>query len=350
MDGVVGGGVFLCFSFFSPALSLSFSFSFSFSFSLSLSLPRSPPHPSLPFTPHLTPSTHPTPPHPTLYRPQAQAVKEIQLLYELKHQNIVSLHGWFMSPKKGKGVGIVVDFAQRGPLRKFVRAADYSYKKGLRVMQDTACGLSYLHSFPNPILHLSINEHSVMVMDDLSGKISDTGEYTRTNRVEDVYSSTTYNGGSGAGGDGSSSGGGGGASGDDTDSGGDATHKRHGITSVAPELLRGEEGTIACDAYSLGMCIYYVSYGKGPFADSQGEGNDASGLDDGTASQAIVDDIAAGKTTISFPDKDGFKWDERVKKLISALCAPTPKDRMRVAEAMDTLSDIRGVVRRLERQ
>lgn len=231
-----------------------------------------------------------------------------------------------MTPKKSKGVGIVIEFAERGPLRQFIRTSGYTEKQGLKVMQDIACGLSYLHSFPNPILHLSISEHSVMVTQDLTGKISDTGEFNRTH-LNDVYSSTGGSGGVGR------------------------PFKRHGITSVAPELLRGEDGTVASDAYSLGMCIYYVVFRKGPWEGINGDSQhgNASGVDDGTVPEQVLAEIASGQATIKFPEQQGIQCDERIKKLVSSLSAPSPGDRMLPAKAMDLLSDIRGVVRRLER-
>ena len=147
-----------------------------------------------------------------------------------------------------------------------------------------------------------------MVMEDFTGKLSDTGEAKGTKRAEGVQLKPSSE-----------------------------NNQRHAMAGVAPELLRGEQETIASDSYSLGMCIYYAVLGRSPWSVPGANGNDCIPAD-------MLEAIAQNKAVIKFPEEKGLPWDDRVKELILALCASTPAQRMRAMMVVDILRTIRGVV------
>ncbi|OMO87270.1 hypothetical protein COLO4_20714 [Corchorus olitorius] len=103
--------------------------------------------------------------------------REIQALTEIRHRNVVKLHGFCWHSKHSF---LVYQFVERGSLRMILSndqdAADLDWKKRLNVVRGVANALCYMHhDCSPPIIHRDISSNNVLLDSDHEAHVSDFG-------------------------------------------------------------------------------------------------------------------------------------------------------------------------------
>ena len=106
------------------------------------------------------------------------ACKEIELVFELRHPNIVGILTFFML-KPSRQVGIVFELCTLGNLAFAYRQRWFTEAVGLKILWGCARALSYMHSFPVPIVHRDLKSANILVTAEKVGKVADCGESRR---------------------------------------------------------------------------------------------------------------------------------------------------------------------------
>ncbi|KAH7691039.1 Non-specific serine/threonine protein kinase protein [Dioscorea alata] len=158
-------------------------------------------------------------------------INEIQILLEVRHRNIVKLHGSHI--KKGV-MYLVYDFVERGSLRDVLYSVlggmMFDWAMRVKVIHGMAHALAYLHNDCSPaIVHRDISINNVLLDHDFEPKVSDFG--TAKLLKHDGSSWTAVVG-------------------------------TYGY--MAPELAYMTKFTDKCDVYSFGMVTLEVIMGMHP--------------------------------------------------------------------------------------
>ncbi|GKC33946.1 phloem protein 2-like protein [Tanacetum coccineum] len=97
--------------------------------------------------------------------------KEIDVLSELNHQNLVSLVGFCY--EYGEMI-IIYDYASNGSFEKYIRnVQNLKGEQRLQICIDAAQGLNYLHN--HHIIHRDVKSPNILLGDSLEGMIGDVG-------------------------------------------------------------------------------------------------------------------------------------------------------------------------------
>ena len=125
--------------------------------------------------------------------------------------------------KRQLDVGLVTELMSRGGLDAVIRkhGAAMSTSLKLKLVLDTAKGLSYLHSCQPPIIHRDMKPSNVLVSADFTAKIADLG--LSTFRAKSNNRQMTMNVGT--------------------------------PVYTAPEVLASDDYTETCDVYSFGVLM-----------------------------------------------------------------------------------------------
>ena len=114
---------------------------------------------------------------------EEKAFKEIEMMFSLRHPNIVGLYAWFQLRGAMTQLGVVMEWAGGGDLRTLYQdksGHEFSFKLGLKIVGDVAKGIVHMQSMPEPVIHRDIKSMNVLVMDDFeTGKVADCGESRR---------------------------------------------------------------------------------------------------------------------------------------------------------------------------
>ncbi|KAF5768485.1 putative protein kinase RLK-Pelle-LRR-VII-1 family [Helianthus annuus] len=105
-------------------------------------------------------------------------IREIGVLGKLRHPNLVSLKGYYWTPKLQL---LVTDYVPYGSLytklhERSPSCQPLSWRNRFKILLGTAKGLAYLHhSFRPPIMHHNIKPNNILLDENLTPKISDFG-------------------------------------------------------------------------------------------------------------------------------------------------------------------------------
>ncbi|KQK11872.1 hypothetical protein BRADI_1g00260v3 [Brachypodium distachyon] len=114
---------------------------------------------------------------------------EAQHLARVHHKNLVSLIGYC---KDKKHLSLVYEYMDGGNLQDRLRGQELlSWLQRLKIAQDSACGLEYLHkSCSPPLIHRDVKTGNILLSTNLEAKLSDFG-LTRALSGEAVTHITT---------------------------------------------------------------------------------------------------------------------------------------------------------------
>ena len=104
-----------------------------------------------------------------------QLAREIELLQNVRHPNIVQLLG-FIPETQSKIPSIVMERLNTN-LTKLIEKhySLLSFDMQVCILHDVAVGLSFLHGHKEPIIHRDLSSNNILLTDHLVAKISDLG-------------------------------------------------------------------------------------------------------------------------------------------------------------------------------
>ncbi|KAJ9178374.1 hypothetical protein P3X46_010262 [Hevea brasiliensis] len=175
--------------------------------------------------------------------------REIQVLLDIRHRNIVKLHGFCSHSKHSF---LVYEFVERGSLRSILtseeQATELEWIKRLNVVKGVANALYYMHhNCPFPIIHRDISSNNILLDSEYEPRISDFG--TARVLMPDSSNRTSF---------------------------------ACTIGYTAPELAYTMQVNEKCDVYSFGVITLELLMGKHP-------GNLISSLWSSTSSSSLND-------------------------------------------------------------
>ena len=104
-----------------------------------------------------------------------QLAREIELLQNIRHPNIVQLLG-FIPETQSKIPSIVMERLDTNLTRLIEEHHSLlSFDMQVCILHDVAVGLSFLHGHKEPIIHRDLSSNNILLTDHLVAKISDLG-------------------------------------------------------------------------------------------------------------------------------------------------------------------------------
>nr|XP_043612059.1 uncharacterized protein LOC122583749 [Erigeron canadensis] len=100
---------------------------------------------------------------------------EIQILFEYKHENIISLVGY--CDEKNEQI-IVYEYASQGSLDRYLKDARLTWMKRLNICIDVATALAFLHGGAGKqaiVIHRDIKTGNILLNDEWDAKLADFG-------------------------------------------------------------------------------------------------------------------------------------------------------------------------------
>ena len=104
--------------------------------------------------------------------------KEVVMLAQLDHENIVTFKGYVLEP----ALLIVMDFVAGGTLKAYIKRMNEAgdlpgLKNTIRILEGCARAFEYLHAMdPAPILHRDIKSENILLTEKLDPRVADLGE------------------------------------------------------------------------------------------------------------------------------------------------------------------------------
>lgn len=155
-------------------------------------------------------------------------LREVRLTYRIHHENVVRT---FDLGQDGDMRFYTMEYLQGQTLSSIISDDGISISAFTRIAAQISRGLSAIHSVG--VIHRDLKPDNIMLVDDMRVKITDFGI----------------------------------ARGDVSKLTGSADQIVGTIAYLAPELLTGEQVTIAADYYSLGAVLYELLTGRHPIAE-----------------------------------------------------------------------------------
>jgi len=154
-----------------------------------------------------------------LNRYTEEFLNEVQILFNLQHEHIITCKGAYMSATRCQ---LVTEFARGGDLAKAIANLPHLVVwdcQGLRIAWQVARALWHMHSRSIPVVHRDLKPQNILLTENLAAKVADFG-LSKLNNDEDmtVQDAISHN-------------------------------------YSAPEVFRGERGTEKIDIYSFGVIL-----------------------------------------------------------------------------------------------
>ncbi|KAK3221069.1 hypothetical protein Dsin_015039 [Dipteronia sinensis] len=156
---------------------------------------------------------------------------ELAALTELRHRNIVKLHGFC---SQDRHTFLVYEFMEKGSLAKILsnenEARELDWEKRSKVIKGVAHALSYMHhDHVPPIIHRDISSKNVLLNTDMEAHVSDfgTAKFLKPDSSNWTAAAGTYG-------------------------------------YIAPELAYTMAVTEKCDVYSFGVLVLEILMGRHP--------------------------------------------------------------------------------------
>ncbi|KAM0070279.1 putative protein kinase RLK-Pelle-CrRLK1L-1 family [Helianthus debilis subsp. tardiflorus] len=102
-------------------------------------------------------------------------LKEITMLSNYKHENVISLLGFCC---EGGEMILVYELASRGSLDHYLKSPHLTWRQRLKICLDAAKGLSYLHDpreTHRRLIHCDVKSGNILLDDQWSAKVADLG-------------------------------------------------------------------------------------------------------------------------------------------------------------------------------
>lgn len=171
-----------------------------------------------------------------------RTLKEAQMLANIRHQNVIEYkHCWIETDKPTPfgptvpSIFMLMEYVNGPNLEVAITQGELDYEQLISVFEGICLGIRHLHS--SGILHRDLKPSNILLKTSsirvVSAIVTDFGE---SQRISEVTSDRTGNTGT--------------------------------IEFCAPEIARGEPHSKASDIWSLGMILYFMSFGTLPWESS----------------------------------------------------------------------------------
>lgn len=154
---------------------------------------------------------------------------ELNALHSLRHPNIITLYGGFISPS-GRA-SIVLELASRGALCSVLYdpLLEITAQIKKKIVVETIRALNVLHSHSPPYIHRDLKPGNILITDDWSAKLADFGLAKKVNATLTTQQGT--------------------------------------VKWMAPEVLQGAPYTTSADIYSFALIAWEVIMQENILAD-----------------------------------------------------------------------------------
>ena len=207
---------------------------------------------------------------------QKKILKEVDILRQLDHPNIIKIYEFF---EDTKFMYIIMELAQGGELfDKIQNVHHFSERKAAEIFQQILSGVNYLHK--HSIVHRDLKPENILFDGEIL-KIVDFGtsrNFDSKKKMKNCHGTPYY---------------------------------------IAPEVLN-ECYNEKCDVWSCGVILYILLSGVPPF--------------NGANDDEILDAVMKGKYTFDIPEFRSLS--SYAKQLIRKMLTYNPKDRISIEEAL----------------
>ena len=208
---------------------------------------------------------------------QKKILKEVEILKQLDHPNIIKIYEFF---EDTKFMYIIMDLAQGGELfDKIQNVHHFSERKAAEIFQQILSGANYLHK--HKIVHRDLKPENILFDGDIL-KIVDFGtsrNFDSKKKMKNCHGTPYY---------------------------------------IAPEVLN-ESYNEKCDVWSCGVILYILLSGVPPF--------------NGAHDDEILDSVMKGKYTFDIPEFRSLS--SYAKQLIRKMLTYNPRDRITIEDALN---------------
>ncbi|RDX76811.1 MDIS1-interacting receptor like kinase 2, partial [Mucuna pruriens] len=225
---------------------------------------------------------------------------EVKMLTEIRHRNIVKLHGFCLH---NRCRFLVYQYMERGSLfyvlNNDVEAEELNWNKRVNIVKGMAHALSYMHhDCTPPIVHRDVTSSNVLLDSQLEAFVSDFG----TARILDPDSSNQ-------------------------------TLVAGTYGYIAPELAYTMNVTKKCDVYSFGVVALETLMGKHP-------GEIISSLSNSNTQNMLLKDLLDARLPLPNLRREAQDIMLVVKIALACLCS-IPKSRPSMHEVVGKLSNLK---------